>query len=57
MNLPWTLVGFPAITIPTTSQTDEGLPFGFQCSAAFMQDERLLQWSRRLAQVMTVPAS
>lgn len=49
MSLPWTLVGFPAITLPTASRSAEGLPFGLQISAAPMADERLLRWCRGLS--------
>jgi len=52
MNLPWTLIGFPTITLPTTSQDADGLPFGLQMTAAFMDDERLLQWSQGLEKAL-----
>ena len=52
MNLPWTLIGFPTITLPTTSHNTDDLPFGLQVSAAFMDDERLLQWSKYLGNVL-----
>jgi Asp-tRNA(Asn)/Glu-tRNA(Gln) amidotransferase A subunit family amidase len=43
MNLPWTYVGLPAITIPAGLATN-GLPLGLQCVAAAMADEQLLSW-------------
>ncbi len=49
MSLPWTFAGFPALTVPTRSQSAEGLPFGLQVTSAFMDDERLLRWSIPLA--------
>ncbi len=49
MNLPWTLIGFPAITLPTMSETADGLPFGLQVTGAFGDDERLLQWSKGIS--------
>ena len=52
MNLPWTLIGFPTITLPTTSKNADGLPFGLQATAAFMDDERLFQWSKHLGGVL-----
>ncbi len=52
MNLPWTLIGFPTITLPTASQTADGLPFGLQVTGTFMEDERLLQWSKALGETL-----
>jgi Asp-tRNA(Asn)/Glu-tRNA(Gln) amidotransferase A subunit family amidase len=52
MNLPWTLVGFPAVALPTQSRSAEGLPFGLQVSAAPMTDERLLAWCGTMADVL-----
>ncbi len=48
MNLPWSFLGLPTLTLPA-GKTVEGLPLGLQCSAAFMADEDLLHWSKRLA--------
>ena len=52
MNLPWTLIGFPTITLPTTSRDADDLPFGLQITGASMDDERLLQWSKYLSGVL-----
>ncbi|MBI1257909.1 MAG: amidase [Chloroflexi bacterium] len=52
MNLPWTLTGFPTITLPTTSRDADDLPFGLQITGAAMDDERLLHWSRQLSRVL-----
>ncbi len=49
MNLPFTLVGFPTMALPTASRSAAGLPFGLQVSAAPMADERLLRWCRELS--------
>ncbi|MDY0095708.1 MAG: amidase [Candidatus Vecturithrix sp.] len=43
MNLPWTYSGVPVITVPA-GMSKNYLPLGLQCSAAFMQDERLIAW-------------
>ncbi len=50
MNLPWTMAGFPALTLPAGRSAD-GLPLGLQCAAPYLNDERLLQWSSRIAEV------
>jgi Asp-tRNA(Asn)/Glu-tRNA(Gln) amidotransferase A subunit family amidase len=44
MNLPWTHVGFPTVTVPA-GRADNGLPLGLQCASAFGSDERLLAWA------------
>jgi Asp-tRNA(Asn)/Glu-tRNA(Gln) amidotransferase A subunit family amidase len=43
MNLPWTYVGMPAITVPG-GRAANGLPLGLQCVSATMADEYLLEW-------------
>ncbi|GAC1399196.1 MAG: amidase [Ktedonobacteraceae bacterium] len=48
MNLPWTYVGMPAITIPGRRAAN-GLPLGFQCVSAAMADEYLLEWIAPIA--------
>ena len=53
MNLPWTLIGFPTITLPTASVSADGLPFGLQVTGALNEDERLLQWSKRLSEAVS----
>src|SRR6266516_8092437 len=49
MNLPWTYAGMPAISLPA-GRAINGLPLGLQCIAAFMADERLISWTRKLAE-------
>ncbi len=56
MNLPWTLVGFPTITLPA-GKTADGLPLGLQFSAPFMADEKLLGWSEHLEKKLTLSAN
>ncbi len=51
MNLPWTNAGLPTITIPA-GMSKENLPFGLQCTAAFLQDEKLIFWARGLMEVL-----
>jgi Asp-tRNA(Asn)/Glu-tRNA(Gln) amidotransferase A subunit family amidase len=52
MNLPWTFAGMPALTLPA-GRFANGLPMGLQCVARYMQDERLLAWAERIAEVMS----
>jgi Asp-tRNA(Asn)/Glu-tRNA(Gln) amidotransferase A subunit family amidase len=52
MNLPWTLIGFPTITLPSDLTDNDGLPYGQQVSAPLMGDELLLQWSKHLIRVL-----
>jgi Asp-tRNA(Asn)/Glu-tRNA(Gln) amidotransferase A subunit family amidase len=51
MNLPWTHAGMPAITVPA-GHAANGLPLGFQCVAAFGNDDRLLAWAQSLARTV-----
>ena len=41
----WTLVGFPALTLPT-GLSDAGLPYGIQLAGAARDDSRLLRVAR-----------
>jgi Asp-tRNA(Asn)/Glu-tRNA(Gln) amidotransferase A subunit family amidase len=41
----WTLVGFPALTLPS-GLSDAGLPYGFQLAASARDDGRLLRVAR-----------
>lgn len=50
MNLPWTHAGLPTVTLPASDI--DGLPLGLQCTARFGSDERLLEWSEGLADVL-----
>ena len=51
MNLPWTYVGMPAITI-LGGRAANGLPLGFQCVSAAMADEYLLEWVAPLMEIL-----
>jgi Asp-tRNA(Asn)/Glu-tRNA(Gln) amidotransferase A subunit family amidase len=51
MNLPWTHVGAPALTVP--AGTVDGLPVGLQCTARPMDDERLLAWGEGIESTLT----
>ena len=51
MNLPWSLMGLPAITLPS-GRSDNGLPLGLQSIAPFMGDERLLDWAQPLSEAV-----
>ena len=50
MNLPWTHIGFPAVTLPA-GRAANGLPLGLQCASRAGTDEQLLAWADRMAQV------
>jgi len=50
MNLPWTTVGFPALTVP--AGTVNGLPVGLQLVARFSDDELLLAWAEEIAEIV-----
>lgn len=45
MNLPWTQIGFPALNIPSGTNSS-GLPLGLQVVARLGQDEHLLTWAK-----------
>ncbi|MBK8025089.1 MAG: amidase [Chloroflexi bacterium] len=44
MNLLWTFIGLPAVTMPAGRSAD-GLPLGLQMAGAYGDDERLLAWA------------
>lgn len=44
MNLPWTHLGLPALTLPA-GRAVNGLPLGLQVVGAGMADEKLLAWA------------
>jgi len=51
MNLPWTQVGFPAVTIPVEKGPD-GLPIGLQVIGKWNMDEELLAWAEEIETVV-----
>ncbi len=51
MNLPWTQVGFPAVTLPS-GRADNGLPLGLQLVGRWGADEQLLSWAVNIESVM-----
>lgn len=53
MNLPWTHVGMPAVTVPT-GQSIGGLPLGLQLAGRFNDDERVLAWAEKIAEIFSV---
>ncbi|HQY91009.1 amidase [Caldilinea sp.] len=50
MNLPWTTVGFPALTVPAGAV--HGLPLGLQIVARYSDDELLLAWAADIETVL-----
>jgi Asp-tRNA(Asn)/Glu-tRNA(Gln) amidotransferase A subunit family amidase len=52
MNLPWTQVGLPTMSLPAGKNQD-GLPLGLQVVANWYKDESLLFWSKDLAKVLS----
>jgi Asp-tRNA(Asn)/Glu-tRNA(Gln) amidotransferase A subunit family amidase len=48
MNLPWTTVGFPSLTLPAAKAVN-GLPLGVQLVANYEEDELLLAWATEIA--------
>ncbi len=50
MNLPWTYMGLPAITVPA-GKAANGLPLGLQIVGHWMADETLLAWAEAIATV------
>ncbi len=51
MNLPWTLLGLPALTLPDRALSD-GLPMGVQCVGGLNADEALLRDSFGIARAI-----
>jgi len=50
MNLPWTHAGVPVISLPA-GKDENNLPWGLQVAGSFMQDEKLLIWSRGIYEI------
>jgi Asp-tRNA(Asn)/Glu-tRNA(Gln) amidotransferase A subunit family amidase len=46
MNLPWTTVGFPVLSVPAGKVNN--LPVGLQLVARFSDDELLLAWAEEI---------
>ena len=47
MNLPWTYLGLPAVTLPAAFARN-GLPLGLQMVGKWMEDEKLLGWAGKI---------
>jgi len=47
MNLPWTFLGLPAVTVPAAKAAN-GLPLGLQMVGTWMMDEELLAWAEEV---------
>ncbi len=53
MNLPWTFIGLPAISLPTFFDT-EGLPHGLQIAANHGTDEDLVSFAEAISKHFTL---
>lgn len=51
MNLPWTHAGMPVISLPA-GKDKNNLPWGLQVAAPYMEDEKLLSWSKQIFEVL-----
>ncbi|NOZ48790.1 MAG: amidase [Chloroflexi bacterium] len=51
MNLPWTYMGLPAVTVPAGFAAN-GLPLGLQLVGHWQADEMLLAWAEDIAPVV-----
>ena len=47
MNLPWTFLGLPAVTVPAGAAAN-GLPLGLQMVGPWMMDEEMLAWAEEV---------
>ena len=47
MNLPWTFMGLPAVTVPA-GKAANGLPLGLQLIGSWMMDEEMLAWAQEI---------
>lgn len=52
MNLPWTYMGLPAVTVPA-GKAANGLPLGLQMVGHWMADEDVLTWAEDIARVFS----
>jgi len=50
MNRPWSHTGLPVVTVPS-GVSKEGLPLGLQVIGGWMDDERLLNLAKHLAEL------
>jgi Asp-tRNA(Asn)/Glu-tRNA(Gln) amidotransferase A subunit family amidase len=55
MNLPWTHVGMPVVTLPAGKAVN-GLPLGLQLIAPFCADEYLLAWAHLIEDIPSLDA-
>ena len=49
MNLPWTNLRVPTITIPCGTN-ENNLPFGLQIAGKYNKDEILLEYSKKISE-------
>ena len=52
MNLPWTTMGVPAVTLPAGLDA-AGLPQGVQLSGRFMEDEKLVSIAEEMFEILS----
>lgn len=52
MNLPWTYMGLPAVTVPA-GRFGNGLPAGLQGVGRWMEDEQVLGWAQEIAAILS----
>ncbi len=53
MNLPWTFLGLPAVTVPA-GKARNSLPLGLQMVAPWMMDEEMLAWAERVQAIFSL---
>lgn len=52
MNLPWTQIGFPALSLPA-GKSEDGLPMGLQLVGKWGMNEELLAWAGEIEKVVS----